>query len=249
MENAWRLYDALIGAIPPDARVTAAGRGPRWWAVRSSHGGLGMAYGMAGDSRPPVASEPVGAPLREVAALAKSWNFDEAGLGVAALNAWYAQPDAAARAGFIASEVNNFEQVFHPFQDQIAGKVVSVIGHFPFAPHALAGAAVLNVLERAPHPGDFPDPACEYLLPASDVVFISGSAMVNKTLPRLLELSRTAQTIVLGPSTPLSGELFAHGADVVLGFVPSDPGSLFSSLTTGTPSSMYEAGFRVERRA
>ena len=41
-------------------------------------------------------------------------------------------------------------------------------------------AAELNILERNLFEGDYPDSACEYLLPDMDYVFISGSASSTK---------------------------------------------------------------------
>src|SRR5690606_21744369 len=120
-------------------------------------------------------------------ALARSWNLAEAGMGMAAINAWFAQPDRAKENGFTPCGANSWGQVFDPYADAVAGKVVTVIGHFPFAEPPLAKAAEVRVLERMPHPGDYPDSACEFLVPDADFVFISGSAFVNKTIPRLLE--------------------------------------------------------------
>lgn len=250
MTDPWRLYDELIETIPRNVTITAAAVGPRWCRVMSSAGGLGMAYLFTERSRPTLHGDGdlVGRPLREIASRAKSWNLVEAGIGMAAINAWYSHPAVAERDGFAACAANTWERVFHPYSDAVAGKVVSVIGHFPFAPEPLGRAADLRVLERSPQPGDYADSACEYLLPESDYVFISGSAFVNKTMPRLLRLARDATTIVLGPSTPLSTRLFEYGADVVTGFVPSAPVELFATLAGGTPSSMYDHGYRVEQR-
>lgn len=251
MPGPWEIYDELIEAIPGDVTVTAGAVGLRWCQITSSEDGLGIAYTLPVRSRPPLRQSPtfVGAPLCEIAALAKSWNLAEAGVGMAAINAWYAQPARARSSGFTPCAANTWEQVFHPYSEVVAGKVVSVIGHFPFAPGPLQKAAELRVLERDPQPGDYPDPACEYLLPTSDYVFISSSAFVNKTMPRLLQLSRNAQTIVLGPSTPLSPRLFDHGVEVITGFVASLPDELSVSLGGLTHAGMYDYGYRVEQHS
>lgn len=211
---------------------------------------MGIAYALDERSRPTLYDEATfaGAPLREIAVLAKSRNLAEAGIGMAAVNAWYAASPRVQINGFARSAVNRWAHVFHPFSDAVAGKVVSVIGHFPFAPEPLREAAQLRVLERSTQPGDYPDSACEYLLPDSDYVFISSSAFVNKTMPRLLQLSENATTVVLGPSTPLSPVLFEHGVDVVTGFVASAPAELSDSLGGLTISGMYDHGYRVEQR-
>lgn len=251
MTSPWALYDELIDAIPADLTITGANTGLRFSRVISSEGGIGIAYTLSWQSRPPHydGATFVGAGLREIARLAKSWNFAEASVGVAAINAWYCRPDRAEHHGFAPCGGATWRQVFAPYCEAVGGKRVAVIGHFPFAPEALAAAESLVVLERDPLPGDFPDPACEYLLPDCDYVFISSSAFVNKTMPRLLELSRDARVIVLGPSTPLSPILFDHGADIVTGFVSSAPSRLDEALAKSTLTGMHEAGYRVELQA
>lgn len=249
MNDPWQIYDELIEAIPSDVTVVAGSVGLRWCQVRSSEGGLGIAYTLAEQSRPMCFERPTfaGARLVDVAALVKSWNFAEAGIGLAAINAWYGQPARAEHHGFASSGATPWTQIFDPYADEVAGKVVSVIGHFPFAPAALSAAGELRVLERCTHPGDYPDPACEYLLPDSDFVFISGSAFVNKTMPRLLELTAHATTVVVGPSTPLSPRLFDHGVDALSGFVASDPAELMDSLGGLTLAGMFQHGHRVQK--
>lgn len=244
--SPWDLYDALIAPIPADVTVTGGAVGLRWCRILTSEGGLGLAYTMPEQSRPPLLEAPTlqGRRLRDVAALAKSWNLAEAGIGMAAINAWYAEPARAKERGFAAT-ADTWRQVFDPYGEAVAGKTVSVIGHFPFAPAALSRAGELRILERSPQPGDFPDPACEYLLPDSDYVFISSSALVNKTMPRLLALAREATTIVLGPSTPLSPVLFEHGADVVTGLVGDRAEELFESLGGLHLNGMFALGHRV----
>lgn len=249
MTNPWDIYDELIEEIPADITVTSGSVGLRWCTITSSEGGLGIAYTLPERSRPTRYDEPsfVGARLRDIAALAKSWNFAEAGVGMAAVNAWYARPDRAEHNGFTPCTVDPWQHIFDPFADDVAGRIVSVIGHFPFAPAALGAAADLRMLERCTQPGDYPDPACEYLLPESDFVFVSGSAFANKTMPRLLELAQDATTVIVGPSTPLSPALFDHGVDVLSGFVSSSPTTLADSLGGLSLSGMFESGHRVER--
>lgn len=250
MSNPWAIYDELIGAIPPQVTVKTASAGLRWCRVTSSEGGLGIAYTIDERSRPALHTGATlsGAPLREVAELARSWNFAEAGIGLAAINAWHAHPDRAADNGFVRCAVDPWQHIFDPFADAVTGKVVSVVGHFPFAPAALATAAEVRILERCTQPGDYPDPACEYLVPESDFVFISGSAFVNKTMPRLLDLARAATTVVLGPSTPLSPTLFDHGVDALSGFVATGADALAESLGGLTLTGMFDSGHRVECR-
>ena len=122
---------------------------------------------------------------------------------------------------------------------------MAIVGHFPFAPAALPDVAELIVLERALFDGDYPDSACEYLLPGVDWAFITGSAFVNKTMPRLLELTRGVHSVVLGPSAPASPIVLDHGASEVLAFASCHPALLEEGLAGRLPGGMFDAGMRV----
>ena len=159
MTNPWNLYDSLIDAIPGHITVAAAYTGTKWCRVTSSESGAGMAFAMPVRTRPASYGEDdlAGLPLRDVAALAKSWNLAEAGLGMAAINAFHSLPKRAFDNGFAPCTENNWARAFHPYQQSIAGKKVAVIGHFPFASAALSNAAELFILERNPVEDDYPD--------------------------------------------------------------------------------------------
>ena len=248
MANPWTLYDRLIDPIPEDLTVTAASVGPKWCRITSCEGGAGMAFSMPASTRPALHEngEFVGARLRDVAQLAKSWNLAEAGMGMAAVNSWHSLPARARANGFAPCADNNWAKSFHPYREATRGRKVAVIGHFPFASAAMPDAAELNILERNVLEGDYPDSACEYLLPEMDYVFISGSAFVNKTMPRLLALASDAHTVVLGPSTPASPAILHAGATTVMSFASAHPARLEDGLAGRSLLGMYDAGMRVE---
>ena len=84
-------------------------------------------------------------------------------------------------------------------------------------------------------------------LPECDVVFISSSSFVNKTAPRLIELSRQAHTVLVGPSTPLNPVLLDYGVDTITGFVAARSLSDPVSLAEMVPAGDIGPGFRVHR--
>jgi len=218
----WELYDALLEQIPRHLTVTDSLAGTVWTAMRTS-GGVGLAMTTAGRTRPPlIRGDLRGRPLIDMAARVKSWNYIEAGLGMAAINAYFNQCEVFGRNGGQPSADGRNEDAFTASYEEIAGKRVCVVGHFPFLERRLCDICELSILERQPQTGDYPDPACEYLLPEADYVFITGSALINKTMPRLLELSKRAKTTLVGTSVPLSPVLFDFGADCLAGFVPTD---------------------------
>lgn len=113
-------------------------------------------------------------------------------------------------------------------------KRVAVIGHFGNLEQFRDDPDIdLTVLERRPVGADLPDPAAEYVLPGCDLVFITGSTVVNKTLPRLLELSRGAEVMLVGPTTPLAPEVFAGSVDELAGALVTAPDGLMDVVSAG----------------
>ncbi|HEX58876.1 MAG TPA: hypothetical protein ENF26_01850 [Methanomicrobia archaeon] len=185
--------------------------GLRFTAVKM-RGKIGLAYTFKEWCSPPRA---VGRLIgTRTVALARSWNMIEAAVGCASINALLAsklKPDDYERL-----EVTQRLLKIAPDYER-----VGVVGKFPFV-EALRGLCdEVYVFERRPLEGTLPDAATEEILPKCDLVVISGSAFVNKTLQRLLELSG-GFTVVIGPSTPLSKTLFEYGADVIAGVITDD---------------------------
>ncbi|MGO3041293.1 Rossmann-like domain-containing protein, partial [Ancrocorticia populi] len=210
--NKWQLYDELIDLIPADITVAETRIG-NVALVCNSAGGAGIASHDHGGQRENSPDSPsdswdhiTGWPLRDAAALVRSWDFSEASVGVAALNSWLNSAERLESSGL---RIDTFDtDVFTARASELAGKKVAMIGHFSRGITAL-DAAELTVLERDPRRGDLPDSACEYALPGSDAVFITGMTVANKTLPRLLELSGGARIILTGASVPFAPEVFA----------------------------------------
>lgn len=162
----------------------------------------------------------------ELAQFAKSWNLVEAGIGVAAINSMISHG--------AAEEINAFDIILK----KADGKKVTMVGAFPFAERVRMIAKELWVLELDPvllDPGIgiIPAPAAEYVIPDSDIVVITGSAVVNKSIGRLLELASDAgaYTIVIGPSTPMSEVLFDYGADLLAGVNIVNPDAVMRKLS------------------
>ena len=53
-------------------------------------------------------------------------------------------------------------------------------------------------------------------------MLITGSSIVNKTLPRLLELCKNAYVVLTGPTVPLCPALLERGIDRLAGMVVTD---------------------------
>jgi uncharacterized protein (DUF4213/DUF364 family) len=245
----WELYDTLIDGVPEGLTVSASAAGEHWIAVRSSEGGLGLAMRVDVQSMPSaLPCDLVGMNLKELACYAKSWNFVDAGFGMAALNAFYNHDKRARALGIDLPDESRKNEAFDKYRAEVAGKKVAVVGHFPFLEQQLKPVCELCILERCPQDGDYPDPACEYILGEQDYVFITGSTLVNKTLPRLLYLSRNAWTVLAGPTVTLSDALFDAGADDLSGFVVTNPEVCLESVRGGDRMGQFQAGTMIRHR-
>lgn len=232
----WEVYDTLLAHLPGEGVVETLCASSLWtMAAWEDH--LGLAMTTFGDTRPPLLSQEQPLRVRQAAEAVKSWNLPEASAGMAVINGCYNTP---ARLEAL--------RCAEPFENyctrglDITGKTIGVIGHLGMPKDILRLAGEVYILERNPRPGDYPDSACEYLLPKCDVVLITGSAFVNKTLPRLLELSRRAYTIVTGPSVPMCPELLGLGIQRLAGLVVTDRAGATVHVEQGRSGNPYPFG-------
>lgn len=225
----WELYDRLLAGIPEDVIAEEVLGGLSFAAVRTPEGdvGLGSCHWQREYTRP--ATHPGnlnGLPLREVAALIKSWNPPEAAIGQAAINAWYNTP-ARAKANGVSFGDGREDRMNDPFimsQREIRGKKVVTIGHFPYLEKLFEPICELSILEYAPdHPGDYPMEAADYLLPECDFAYLNANGLVDHSLPRMLSLSQNAKITLVGPCAPLWPGFADYRVQEVSGFVVTDP--------------------------
>lgn len=235
--NFFAIYDTLIDCIPGGGTVVSAEIGD-YWAMAETESMTGIAMSIPGESIGPMFPKGLcGLSLREAAKASKSWNLTEAGLGLAAANAALNTPERLEKLG-----------CYEPFENyctaglDFSGKTVAMIGHMHGTEEMRRLAKAIYIIEREPQAGDYPDSACDFLLPRCNIVLITGSTLVNKTLPHLLELCRDAYTILTGPSVPMCPELLEHGIDRLAGLVPEDREVLRAQVLENRPGSPYFCG-------
>ncbi|MBN2702219.1 MAG: hypothetical protein JXR29_12305, partial [Methylothermaceae bacterium] len=131
--------------------------------------------------------------------------------------------------------------LFDYFLPRLQGKRVAVVGRYPGL-ERYAESLDLIVLERNPGAGDLPDPACEYVLPEAEWVFLTGSSLPNKTFPRLAELSRNANLVLMGPTVPWLTELRDFGVDFIAGTQVVDEAALRRIVAEGGGTRIFGAG-------
>ncbi len=239
----WTIYDELIAAVPEDSVVSGCLAGSGWFLVRSR--GVGVAMRPSeGPEIIPQAGKLEGMRTRELATWIKSWNWYEAAYGLAAINSELNAPSAVERNCGPFLDATQNEDVFALLLNDLRGKKVAVIGHF-LNMERLASVCELSILERRPQPGDLPDTACEYVLENQDVVIITAATLINKTLPRLLQLSRHARIAVTGPSTPLTPILLNHGVEMLGGLIIHDEDLAWKSVSEGGRHELFKSGARM----
>lgn len=240
MNNPWSLYDELLADIPRASVVKGCLIGRGWTLVESE--GVGMAMTYRDGSHATKLKRPIaGSSLLELAGYAKSWHLTEASIGMAAINAYYNAPERVSALLGRSLVESGKADIFETMQSEVAGKKVAVIGHFPHM-EELARACTLSVFERNPQPGDLPDFAEEYVLPEQDYVFITGVTLTNKTLPRLLELTRNACVVLTGPTVPITPILFDRGVDVIASTVVLDRDQVWGAAAEGGVHEVWDSG-------
>ncbi|MBR0161707.1 MAG: hypothetical protein IJQ02_10560 [Oscillospiraceae bacterium] len=210
-------YEILTAGLPDKLSIARLVYGVSWTAAVLSDGRTGVAMHTIGESRPRLFTTLIGLPLCEAGKAVFSWNMEEAGEALAAINAYYNHPGC----GFVRQEVKTLDGI------DLAGRTVGMIGHMighsNITEELLRPAKNVYIMDREPKPGDYPDSACEYFLPSCDLVIITGSAAINKTLPRLLELSRNAEVVLAGPSVTCKPSLLELGIRRLNARVITDP--------------------------
>ena len=250
LPSQWDMYKRLVEGVPEGIAVKDVCVGNHWVFVEAESG-CGMALAVSGGrGLYRLGSNVLHMSLRDLAAQCASWNFLEASVGVAALNAWYSTSENATAVGMKIEEKGSNDG-FELYRRLCAGKRVTVVGHFPLI-ERLADECELTILERVPRGDDYPDPACEFIIPHQDFTFITGITLTNKTMPRLLQLSKDSDgsVILVGPSVVPAPLLFEYGVDCMAGSVIEDPERAKAAILRAESSGIFKHGvqkMRVER--
>jgi uncharacterized protein len=217
-----QLVDTLLESVTTrDETIRSVLVGLHWIGVESRFA-AGMAHIVKGGEGLALkdAGNLLGRNTKEIAARLRSWVTLDACLGLAALCSLI-EP--------VGDPVNVNDYIL----SSAPGKVVTCVGRFPFFPKVQRVAKWSYLLEMNPRPRELPTCAAEEVIPKSDLIVINSTTLINKSLQRLLELSRGKTCVVLGPCTPMSDVLFDFGATVIAGVRVVDPERLFLSLTQG----------------
>lgn len=249
----WELYDDLIEGISGDRIADKIICGAYQTLVVSA-GGYGICNTLEDNWRPAILSDKnPGMKLRDLAACVKSWSFTEASIGLAAINAYYNEKSILRANGVEVSDVPHTEDrmrdPFITYQNDIKGKTVTVVGHFPYLEQLFAPVCNLRIIEKfLPRDCDYPEEAADFLLPESDYVFISGYTIVQKQLPRFLSLSGGAHITLVSPAVPMAPVLEKYGVRNLSGFVVNDFAAAERTALGFGRENFHEMGQKINLR-
>lgn len=204
----WEMYNELMEKLPENCHILEIIQIKRRVYVKSESG-----YGSAMTFNETVieTNQFIGQKVKKIAPLIKSWDFNLASMALAAMNSVFNnQKQINKLENYSISQHDIFSEYANPTSRKIA-----TVGYFRYIDRYPDLADCVTVLELKAISGTFPASASEFILPNMDVVFITGSTLVNKTLPRLLTLSKNATTILVGGTVPLTPILFNYGIDII----------------------------------
>ena len=159
----------------------------------------------------------------ELAKLSKEPRAIDSGVGVATINAVMNQD--------IKESGDILEHMNIKNNDKIG-----MVGNFKPVVDNIEKNVEVNIFEKNPQEEEiFPDWAAYQLLPKQDVVIISGTTLVNKTIDQLIEVSNNARDIViLGPTTTMAPEIFKkHEVTALGGTIIENPQKAFKIISQG----------------
>lgn len=225
-------------------------RGISWTAAELSNGNVGVAMHTEGETRPRMQGDLTGLPIQTAAKSVLSWNMEEANEGMAVINAFYNTTENRAahetESGCRLRDIGALAGL--DIEDKKVVFVGHLVGHSGITEEMLGQCREWHVLEREPKEGDYPDSACEFFVPDSDIVVITGSAAMNKTMPHLLELARDATVVLTGPSVPMCPKLFCLGVDRLYGTIIEDKEGCCRGITEQKGSiNRYASRFCVDQ--
>jgi len=234
------IIDRLIEGLPEGFEAKKVLVGAFWTLVESR--GVGLASTLAPPhphADPPVrdAGNLEGRQVKELARWLKEGSVLEASIGLAAVNSLL-EPDEGRFVPKNAAEI---------LMEKARGRPTVIVGHFPFVEELAKVSRPLWVLEQRPQEGDLPADRAQEVLPEAEVVGITSTTLINRTLGGILALCKPqAFKMLIGPSTPLTPLLFDLGLDALSGAVVTDRDPVIKALLQGaTFRQLHRAGVRL----
>lgn len=242
----WEFFDGLITGIDDDIKVKDFLIGARWSVVLSYEGGIGIA---------PVFTERFDRfdisytprcemTLKEMAMGIYKWNFFEASLALAAINAYYNAPSRAMSDAEHTPTGRRSKKAFKNFCSKYTTEGRSIFIEPYYDSDEMADIpGRIDVIRRDPEFRDYIYSAYDELIETSDRVFISGAAIVNRSVKGFVEKASALNKDIIfaGPDVPLAPSLSNHGVRDSFGFIVDDTDEFMNKAK----SAMYRDDFLV----
>jgi uncharacterized protein (DUF4213/DUF364 family) len=242
MQKPARIYELLLDYARTEMQITELNIGLVWTVCKSRQLGLAMSPGIQTRTLP-WSGTLAGKTLAELAGWIMDWEPYKASVGMAAINCSLNRYELPTGVTLMPIPERANLAVFDYFLPRLLGKKVVVVGRYPGI-EQLAEQIDLSIIERQPLLDDYPDPACEFLLPDADWVFLTASSITNKTFPRLAELARHATTVLMGPTVPWLPELHEFAIDYLAGIEVIDPEKLVQIVAEGGGVRIFDDAVR-----
>lgn len=226
MEDVIIYLKEELGRTLSEVRIKDVRIGLAYTGVLLSTGHAGVAYTpiheLAGCSVLNYAGQIADKPALKILNFALSPRILESVVGVATANALSQMAFQAKPERYVSSDVDVLDLI-KP-RDR-----VSMVGYFgPLVPKILRKTRDIYVLERRSIIDDrvkiISSAEASLVLPSSDVILISGSTLVNKTVNQIMRLKGSAREVVLlGPTASVVPQpFFEKGVTVVMGVKITD---------------------------
>jgi uncharacterized protein (DUF4213/DUF364 family) len=241
MINADKIYQCLLDKVTNRGDTLEQVIIGVTWTLTRYQGNVGLAMSPGYVTRTlPWAGDVCKKPVSEIVQWIRSWNGFEASIAMSCINAIVNQDSAIlGNAQVLAGDGATNLRVFEHFLPRIRNSKVVVVGRYPGLA-SIAKDIDMTVLERNPSELDLPDPACEYVIPEADWVFLSATSIINKTFPRLAELARNSNLVLMGPSVPWLEELADFGVDYLAGIRINDKNDLCTTVMEGGGTRIFD---------
>ncbi|NEQ77685.1 MAG: DUF364 domain-containing protein [Okeania sp. SIO2C9] len=241
MVHPKEIYDLLLDYGNTNTPIKEVLIGLTWTLCETEGIGLCMSPGTVTRTLP-WSGTLVNKPVKELASWLRSWNSFEATVGMAAINAEInGRSQLPAQGESLSPYGPGNLAVFEYFLPMIRGKKVVIIGRYPRLSR-YENEMEMTVIERQPGADDFPDQASEYLLPEVEWVFLTATSIANKTFPRLVELAKNSQLVLMGPTMPWLADFKQFGIDYLAGVTVSNSQALRQTVAEGGGVRIFETG-------
>jgi len=221
-----KIIDFLISyAKERDYKVENVTVGLEWTCVLSKYCGMATTYRIGKEIKNAGRLEEF--TTGQLAEYLKSWNLLEASVGLAAINS-VIDPPANAKRGINGLDIG---------LEVSKGKKIVMIGKFPYLDKFKKAAREFIVLELDPclidpDEGILLSTASESVIEDANVLIMTATTIINKSIDRLVELGKKAFKILIGPSTPMLKELLEY-FDVLAGVKVNDPYAVIKKVAQG----------------